>query len=58
MILCARQQKLHAFMTGLGFEPTCCVVVSITYSTQLAFPPKSYLQYPSFRLPTLISRCN
>ena len=57
MILCARQQKLHAFMTGLEFEPTCCVVVSITYSTQLAFPPKSYLQYLSFHLPTLISRC-
>ena len=50
MILCGRQQKLHAFMTGLEFEPTCCVVVSITYSAQLAFPPKSYLQYLFFHL--------
>ena len=57
MILCARPQKLHAFKTGLEFEPTC-VVVSITYSTQLAFPSKRYLQYLSFHLPTLISRCN
>ena len=57
MILCGRQQELHAFITGLEFESTCCVVVCITFSTQLAFPPESYLQYLYFHLPTSIYRC-